>query len=93
MLHSEPKSNDLTRAEAAPVAEAAHYEKEHGSDAIGNILARRAKAGKLVAGVAAATHSDMFKGPVRYRTQISSGKYTNEIFIARWKTHGKAMGP
>lgn len=40
-----------------------------GSSIIQEILARRAKAGKLVAGVAAASDSDMWKGPVSHAIQ------------------------
>ena len=42
----------------------ANGEPNSASPVIQAILARRAKAGKLVAGVAAASDSDMFKGPV-----------------------------
>lgn len=38
--------------------------KSQGATVIDEIKARRAKAGKLVAGVAAASDSDMFKGSV-----------------------------
>lgn len=38
--------------------------KSQGASVIDEIKARRAKAGKLVAGVAAASDSDMFKGSV-----------------------------
>lgn len=51
--------------EAAPEAIGAHFQKTRSDvKAIQDILDRREKAGKLVAGVAAASHSDMFKGPV-----------------------------
>ena len=39
---------------------------------IDEILARRAKAGKLVAGVAAASDSDMWKGPVSQASALFS---------------------
>lgn len=39
--------------------------KVQASEVIDEISKRRADAGKLVAGVAAASNSDMFKGPVR----------------------------
>ncbi|KAF7544203.1 hypothetical protein G7046_g9833 [Stylonectria norvegica] len=61
MLHS--KSHHLSSAEASAVARHAHFDKEQRPSAIDDVLARRAKAGKLVAGVAAASDSDMFKGP------------------------------
>jgi hypothetical protein len=37
--------------------------------AIDDIMARRARAGKLVAGIAAASDSDMFKGSVSVRDE------------------------
>lgn len=40
------------------------YSRIPASKVIGEIQKRRADAGKLVAGVAAASNSDMFKGPV-----------------------------
>jgi aromatic amino acid aminotransferase I / 2-aminoadipate transaminase len=51
-------------AEAASVARPATFEKEDGASRIADVMARRAQAGKLVAGVAAYSDSDMFKGPV-----------------------------
>ena len=52
-------------AEAAPTSRPAHYDKtRRGSSVIDEILLRRAKAGRLVAGVAAPSDSDMFKGDV-----------------------------
>lgn len=54
-----------TNAEAAPAAKQAHFERaDDSTPGINEIMARRAKAGKLVAGIAAASDSDMFKGPV-----------------------------
>ncbi|PHH78284.1 hypothetical protein CDD82_3140 [Ophiocordyceps australis] len=47
--------------EAAPASVCAKEKTR--SSAIGQVLSRRARAGKLVAGVAAASDSDMFKGP------------------------------
>lgn len=58
------KSQHLSSAEAAPVARPAHYDNSQQLSAIDEVKARRVKAGKLVAGVAAASDSDMFKGPV-----------------------------
>ncbi|KOS21118.1 Aromatic amino acid aminotransferase [Escovopsis weberi] len=62
-------------------AQAAHAEQtsvqEHRSRSIlSDIAERRARAGKLVAGVAAASHSDMFKGP-----------QTNKPMAKRWNNH------
>lgn len=63
LLHS--SSRLRSSAEAAPAARPAHFETTHRVPAIEAVAARRAKAGKLVAGVAAASDSDMFKGSVR----------------------------
>lgn len=60
LLHS--KSRDLSSAEAVPVARHAQYEGPPKPSIIEEIALRRVKAGKLVAGVAAASNSDMFKG-------------------------------
>lgn len=62
LLHNIPRA--WYSIEASPVARQAHFDKENGLHGIAEITARRAKAGKLVAGVAAASDSDMFKGPV-----------------------------
>lgn len=60
----------LYSAEAAPSQPKARHDKAQSVPAIGDVMARRAKAGKLVAGIAAASDSDMFKGPVR-RNKLS----------------------
>lgn len=60
-LHS---SSHLNSAEAAAAAQPATHEAEYAPSLLSEIAARRAKAGKLVAGIAAASDSDMFKGPV-----------------------------
>jgi len=53
----------MTNTEAAPAAKQAHFEGGNdGTPGISEIVARRAKAGRLVAGIAAASDSDMFKG-------------------------------
>jgi aromatic amino acid aminotransferase I len=57
-------SRCLSSAEAAPAARPAHYDTSQQLSAIDAVKERRLKAGKLVAGVAAASDSDMFKGPV-----------------------------
>ncbi|KAF4122604.1 aromatic amino acid aminotransferase I / 2-aminoadipate transaminase [Geosmithia morbida] len=59
-LHTKPPS--LSGAEAAAVAQPAHHHGHERSNAIDEIMARRAKAGRLEAGVAAPSHSNMFKG-------------------------------
>jgi aromatic amino acid aminotransferase I len=59
-LHS--KSHDLATAEAMPAARHARYEGSQTPSAVDEIALRRAKAGKLIAGVAAPSDSDMFKG-------------------------------
>ncbi|KAL6858596.1 pyridoxal phosphate-dependent transferase [Trichoderma novae-zelandiae] len=60
-LHS--RSSHLNSAEAAAAALPATHEAEYAPSLLSEIAARRAKAGKLVAGIAAASDSDMFKGP------------------------------
>ncbi|KAH0498760.1 hypothetical protein TgHK011_005998 [Trichoderma gracile] len=60
-LHS--RSSHLNSAEAAATAQPATHEAEYAPSLLSEIAARRAKAGKLVAGIAAASDSDMFKGP------------------------------
>jgi aromatic amino acid aminotransferase I len=62
-LHS--RSSHLNSAEAAAAAPPATHEVDYAPSVLRDIAARRAKAGKLVAGIAAASDSDMFKGPVR----------------------------
>lgn len=56
--------SSLNSAEAAATAQPATHEVDYAPSLLGEIAARRAKAGKLVAGIAAASDSDMFKGPV-----------------------------
>lgn len=62
------KSNDSSEALGVraklPDAENVPLTKPRAGITIHDILERRAKAGKLVAGTAAASDSDMFKGPV-----------------------------
>jgi hypothetical protein len=62
MLHS--SSKHLSSTETAPAARPAHYDTSQKLSAIDVVKERRLKAGKLVAGIAAASDSDMFKGPV-----------------------------
>jgi aromatic amino acid aminotransferase I len=57
-------SRHLSSTEAAPAARPAHYDTSQQLSAIDAVKERRLKAGRLVAGVAAASDSDMFKGPV-----------------------------
>jgi aromatic amino acid aminotransferase I len=56
-----------------------------------DILERRAKAGKLVAGTAAYSDSDMFKAPVGHSVMRKSGS-TNHVIVHR-QTKRKEMGP
>jgi aromatic amino acid aminotransferase I len=62
------KSKDLSEAigTAAKLPDADPIPPQHAehSTSLGDILERRAKAGKLVAGTAAYSDSDMFKAPV-----------------------------
>ncbi|KND90430.1 Aromatic amino acid aminotransferase C56E4.03 [Tolypocladium ophioglossoides CBS 100239] len=69
-------SHGLYSAEAAPTARAARHEKQHRTPIIDEVLARRARAGRLVAGIAAASDSDMFKGP-----------QTGKQKAKRWDSH------
>ncbi|OPB39586.1 ARO Transcriptional regulator [Trichoderma guizhouense] len=55
--------SSLNSAEAAATAQPATHEVDYAPSLLSEIAARRAKAGKLVAGIAAASDSDMFKGP------------------------------
>lgn len=55
----------LATAAKLPEAEPIPAQKPREKVTINDILARRAKAGKLVAGTAAYSDSDMFKAPVR----------------------------
>ena len=61
-LHTKPPN--YSSLEAAPAAVQVRHESGRGMRAIDDIMARRARAGKLVAGIAAASDSDMFKGSV-----------------------------
>lgn len=49
---------------AAAAVEPARHDKQGRPSTVDDILARRARAGKLVAGIAAPSDSDMFKGEV-----------------------------
>lgn len=61
MFHTKSHCSSIA---AVPATEPARFDKGQRPSAIDEVLARRAKSGKLVAGVAAASDSDMFKGPV-----------------------------
>lgn len=65
-LHHSSKRTQEVLATAAklPDAEPIPTKKRHDQVTINDILERRAKAGRLVAGVAAYCDSDMFKAPV-----------------------------
>ena len=52
------------------------------------IYARRATAGRLVAGVAAFTHSDQFKGPVSASTQLLSTPNFFRVLASQKPKHG-----
>jgi len=65
LLHN--SSKQLSSTETAPAARPAHYDTSQQLSAIDAVKERRLKAGKLVAGVAAASDSDMFKGPVSFK--------------------------
>ena len=98
--HLQHKSIDRAAAEAAPVAKQAHYEAPPTSSHIDEISRRRAAAGRLVAGVAAASNSEMFKGSVsirRYAVLLLSSPARMHMLILRCiggrKAKSKAMGP
>ncbi|TDZ26347.1 Aromatic amino acid aminotransferase [Colletotrichum orbiculare MAFF 240422] len=57
------KSSDRSVADAVPVERQATFEKRQTPSPFDGVRERRAKAGKLIAGVAAASDSDMFKAP------------------------------
>ncbi|WYZ34951.1 hypothetical protein EsH8_I_001227 [Colletotrichum jinshuiense] len=56
-------SGDRSIADAVPVERQATFEKRQEPSPFDGVRERRAKAGKLIAGVAAASDSDMFKAP------------------------------
>lgn len=58
------KRGDRSVAEAVPAESEAVFEKRQKPSPFDGVRERRAKAGKLIAGVAAASDSDMFKAPV-----------------------------
>ncbi|KAK2005114.1 aromatic amino acid aminotransferase [Colletotrichum falcatum] len=57
------KSGDRSVADAVPIERKATFEKRQEPSPFDGVRERRAKAGKLIAGVAAASDSDMFKTP------------------------------
>lgn len=57
-----------------------------------SVAQRRAKAGKLIAGVAFAATSDNFKAPVSITNALSDGVTLTEPAVC-WKTQGEKMGP
>ncbi|KAK2019969.1 aromatic amino acid aminotransferase [Colletotrichum eremochloae] len=57
------KSSDRSVADAVPIERKATFEKRQEPSPFDDVRERRAKAGKLIAGVAAASDSDMFKAP------------------------------
>ncbi|KAF6841578.1 aromatic amino acid aminotransferase I [Colletotrichum musicola] len=57
------KSGDRSVADAVPVERQAVFEKRQEPSPFDGVRERRRKAGKLIAGVAAASDSDMFKAP------------------------------
>lgn len=67
LLHSSPRrdSEALGAAAKLPEAEPIPVRTPRQTITIGDILERREKEGKLVAGTAAYSDSDMFKAPVR----------------------------
>lgn len=70
------KSSDRSVADAVPVERQATFEKRQEPSPFDGVRERRAKAGKLIAGVAAASDSEMFKSPVG-RPSSLTGMYTN----------------
>lgn len=68
LLHVSSRRAQEVLATAAKLPEAEPIPVKKSSDriTINDILDRRAKAGKLVAGTAAPSNSDMFKAPVCY---------------------------
>lgn len=62
--HFHARSADQATAEAAPQQQDASFEGQATPSPFDAIRDRREKAGRLLAGVAAASDSDMFKAPV-----------------------------
>lgn len=75
-LHSSTKRPHEVLGTAAklPEAEPIPAQKSRERVTIDDILVRRAKAGKLVAGTAAYSDSDMFKAPVSFYVCIDTRK-------------------
>lgn len=90
-----PSSENIGGTARLPDAEPIPVQKPRDSVTINDILERRAKAGKLVAGVAAASNSDMFKAPVSYSVskQLFQKNTKLIIILDRWKAKGEEMGP
>lgn len=57
-------AEDIATPAKLPDAEPIRPKRARQSTSLGDVLERRAKAGKLVAGTAAYSDSDMFKAPV-----------------------------
>lgn len=68
------------------------HAEQKASEILAEIAQRRAAAGKFVAGIAAATDSDMYKGPVclTYTALFSHTGLTR--ITARWKAQSQTLG-
>jgi hypothetical protein len=80
-LHT--KARDRSVAAAVPDEPAAVFEGDKPWSALDDVFQRRAKAGKLIAGVAAASDSDMFKAPVRKSHRLSFSSIQYECSLTR----------
>ena len=74
------KTFDISTAEAVVPAKQAYFEIPQRPSALHSIAQRRLAAGKLVAGVAAASSSDMFKGSVSQHPSLPQQFCTNTVY-------------
>lgn len=82
----------LGTAAKQPEAEPIPVQKPNDKVTVNDIKERRAKAGKLVAGVAAYCDSDMFKAPVSSSVSIHKSMMSTNINSVSRKTKGQKMG-
>lgn len=82
----------LATAAKLPDADPIPAKKPRDSVTISDILERRAKAGKLIAGTAAYCDSDMFKAPVSFVNHSQGLSMADYVSLVSWETQGQKMG-
>lgn len=82
----------LGTAAKQPEAEPIPVQKLNDKVTVNDIKERRAKAGKLVAGVAAYCDSDMFKAPVSSPVSLHKSMMSTNINSVSRKAKGQKMG-